>query len=81
MPVPEELQDARPGVKVLYRVLADTDEDLSPTQLATKAPLSQSTVTRSLRDLEEAGVVTSHPDPDDSRRYLYSLRERQNRSN
>jgi DNA-binding MarR family transcriptional regulator len=68
------LRDYPPSAKLVYLVLSRQDA-LTQQQLVAETLLSKRTARHALRDLEDAGLVTSRPSFIDARQKLYSTVE------
>lgn len=60
------------GMLALLHLVAD-HEQIRPSEIAAELDVHQSTITRQIQSLEDAGHVTLFADPDDGRSYLVSL--------
>jgi len=69
--VPEGLDDEPAAIKLVAMALAAADEPLRGATLIERLHLSDSTVYRALRALEDGGRVARRPDLEDGRKYRY----------
>lgn len=75
LPLPDQFAE-RGGVEVLiYIVLAESDDALTPTEIASVLKRSVITIRRRACDLADEGLLERHRDPRDGRRNRYSLSE------
>ena len=73
-PQPADLDDARPTVRHVLEAI-QAEESLSHRELVQRTGYHPRTIRRTTKDLEERGLITRQPLPDDLRSFLYLSKE------
>ena len=74
-PLPTEVADSAPSVRLAYIALADADHPLLAADVAARTAIGEDNVRRSLSELVDAGAVERQDHPTDSRRVEFVVAE------